>query len=359
MMAEEAGGALRVSLIATVCDEAATLREWLASIEAQTRPPDEVVFVDGGSRDGTAAMLHAWGAEQPFRVRVHEAPGAGISRGRNLAIELAAGPIIAVTDAGTRLVPQWLAALTAPFGGVDAPDAVAGVFRGEAEGAFQAAMSATVLPLPEEIVESRFLPSSRSVAFRKQAWAGVGGYPEWATYCEDVLFDMALKAAGYRTVLARDAMVHFAPRNSLPSFWRQYRNYAMGDGQTNLFLRRHLLRYGTYLGLLPALAVLTLRCSRWSLLALAFGAAVYLRRPYLRLARITRGWPLRDRAIAGSWVPVIRAWGDVAKMAGYPLGLSRGWRLRKVNALYKSGQMRRVQPDDVRVSQSPFSEDES
>ena len=302
----------------------------------------------------------AWGAEQPFAVRVREAPGANISRGRNLAIELASGPIIAVTDAGTRLEPQWLAALTAPFAEVDPPDVVAGMFRGEAESAFQAAMTATVLPLPEEVVEGA-LPAVEPIGCLPQAGLG---WPSVAirsgpTYCEDLLFDMALLAAGKRMALAREALVHFAPRHSLPSFWRQYRNYAMGDGQTSLFLRRHLLRYGTYLGLLPASALLAARVSRWSLLAVALGAAVYLRRPFLRLARITHGRPLKDRAIAACWVPVIRAWGDLAKMAGYPLGLSRGWRLRQINALYKSGRMQRVPPGDVRVSRSSFSEDEA
>ncbi|MHB0874674.1 MAG: glycosyltransferase [Anaerolineae bacterium] len=348
---------LPISLVATVRNEAATLAGWLASIEAQSRLPDEVVLVDGGSSDGTAAMLRRWGEGQPFPVHVHEAPGANISHGRNLAIELAAGPIIAVTDAGTSLTPRWLEALTAPFAGADAPDVVAGVFRGQAEGAFQTAMSATVLPLPEEVSEGRFLPSSRSVAFLKQAWADVGGYPEWAIYCEDLLFDMALLAAGKRMVLAREALVHFAPRRSLPAFWRQYRNYAMGDGQTNLFLKRHLARYGTYFGLLPALALLATRAPRWSLLAGLLGAAVYLRHPYARLLKLTAGWSLKPRLRAAAWVPVIRVWGDFAKMAGYPLGLWRGYRLRRLNATYKAGRMARVSPTAFRVSPNSAVED--
>ena len=40
---------------------------------------------------------------------------------------------------------------------------------------------------------ARFLPSSRSVAFRKSAWTAIGGYPAWLDYGEDIVFDLALQ----------------------------------------------------------------------------------------------------------------------------------------------------------------------
>ena len=54
-------------------------------------------------------------------------------------------------------------------------------------------MSGTVLPAMDDIDPQTFLPSSRSIAFTKEAWAAVGGYPEWLDYCEDLLFDLALR----------------------------------------------------------------------------------------------------------------------------------------------------------------------
>jgi len=44
---------LQVSLIATVKDEIEQLDEWLTALTAQSRLPDQVVVVDGGSSDGT------------------------------------------------------------------------------------------------------------------------------------------------------------------------------------------------------------------------------------------------------------------------------------------------------------------
>src|SRR5690606_23957641 len=106
-------------------------------------------------------------------------PDCNISRGRNQAIAAAQGEIIAVTDAGVRLTDRWLERLTQPL--LDDPDCqtVGGFFRADPQTVFEAAMGATVLPLVDEIDAASFLPSSRSVAFRRTAWAAVGGYPEW------------------------------------------------------------------------------------------------------------------------------------------------------------------------------------
>jgi len=51
--------AMRVSVVLTVLNEAASLPALLDSLAAQTRPPDEVVVCDGGSTDGTPSLLEA------------------------------------------------------------------------------------------------------------------------------------------------------------------------------------------------------------------------------------------------------------------------------------------------------------
>src|SRR5438045_6409195 len=96
-----------VSLVATVLNEVDSLPRLFASIDEQTRPPHEIVVVDGGSSDGTWPTLERWAEAAPNRIALRE-PGANISRGRNLAIERATGDVIAVTDAGVRLDARWL-----------------------------------------------------------------------------------------------------------------------------------------------------------------------------------------------------------------------------------------------------------
>lgn len=331
---------MNVSLIVTVYNERSSIQRLLDSLGRQTRRPDEIVICDGGSSDGTVELIYQYVAEfadtyPPLQLLIE--PGANISRGRNLAIAAAKGPVIAATDAGVRLADDWLAHLVAPWDqavdGSDGPLAVAGFFLPDTDGVFQTAMSATVLPLPDDIDPDTFLPSSRSVAFTKQAWAEAGGYPEWLDYCEDLLFDFGIndQAPGEPTGFdwAPDALVYFRPRESFSSFWTQYYRYARGDGKADLWRKRHAARYVVYLALLPALLGHAFFgfFARWlGWLGLLVGLVLYCRRPLQRVVQLGHSLTFFQRMLAVALVPAIRVVGDVAKMVGYPVGL--WWRYR-------------------------------
>ncbi|OQY23130.1 MAG: hypothetical protein B6I35_04485 [Anaerolineaceae bacterium 4572_32.2] len=252
---------MRASVIVTVLNEAGSLSRLLDSLAAQTRLPDEVVVCDGGSTDGTLSLLEA---ENRLPLRVIRRPGANISQGRNAAIEAATGEIVAVTDAGVRLSRQWIEKIIAPFEDAGT-QAVAGFFVPAPQTVFEMAMGATVLPEAREIDPASFNPSSRSVAFRKSAWAVVGGYPEWLDYCEDLIFDFRLRERLGPFLFAPEALVHFRPRSNLRTFFIQYYRYARGDGKADLWRRRHAIRYLTYLVATPQ----DDRVSNWVVVALA------------------------------------------------------------------------------------------
>jgi len=317
---------MKVSLILTVLNEGESIRGVLDSLAAQTRPPDEVVIADGGSHDDTVAILRRYAAAGRLPLRVIETPGANISEGRNAAIRLTTGEVIAATDAGVRCPPDWLEKLTAPFAGPGQVSAVAGFFRPDARNVFELAMGATVLPEARDVSPKTYLPSSRSVAYLKSAWEAVGGYPEWIDYCEDVIFDLKLRRLVGAFVFAPEAVVYFRPRGSLRAFARQYYLYARGDGKASLFGRQHAVRYFTYLVVTPLLIFAALTVSPWLWLLGALAGLAYLRLPFRRLwpHLAPLAWPDRLRAVL--YVPVIRVVGDVAKMAGYPAGCWWRWR---------------------------------
>ncbi len=333
----------RVSVILTVKNEAHSLPRLLDSLAAQTWPPDEIVICDGGSTDDTLAILRA---EKRLPLQVIVRPGANISQGRNAAIEAASGDIIAVTDGGVWLEPCWLEELVAGLtdrrptmddGRPTTDDrrhgcetlkyqVVAGFFLPDPHTLFEVAMGATVLPQLSDIQPRTFMPSSRSVAFTKAAWQAVGGYPEWLDFCEDLVFDFALRDLCGPFAFAPQAIAHFRPRSTLRAFFKQYYQYARGDGKARLFFRRHLIRYLTYLVAAPLILLAGWQVSPtwWGLYLLALPFMFFT--PYKRLVRLWGHLTLTQRVKAAAWIPVIRITGDVAKMFGYPVGVVWRWR---------------------------------
>jgi glycosyltransferase involved in cell wall biosynthesis len=300
---------VKVTLISTVLNAADHVPAFLAGLAAQTRRPDEVVIVDGGSTDGTAELL----AEAEGVTLVRE-PGANIARGRNLALAAATHDVIAVTDADCVPEPDWLERLLVPI--EDGADVAMGFYAPVAEDPFARSMAAVNLPLDaSELDPSTFMPSARSVAYRRDAIDAVGGYPEWLAIGEDMWVNHRWRERGLDMRLAPGAVVRWPLRPDLASTWRQYYRYARGDAQAGMHPERHALRFGVYAGLVAALA----SDRRWPKALALVGAVAYARTP------IRRGWARAgtpvEKAVATAMVPALMAFVDVAKMAGYAAGL--------------------------------------
>jgi glycosyltransferase involved in cell wall biosynthesis len=300
----------KVSLIATVRNAGSEIGEFLASVAGQTRQPDEIVICDGGSTDGTLDALR-----RADGVTLVEEPGANIARGRNQAIRAATHDVIAVSDADCVLDPEWLGSL---LGAIDrGTDVAMGTSAPLTRSLFQDLAAAIAVPDPSELREERFMPSARSVAFRRSVFEAVGGYPEWLDIGEDMYVNHRWRSLGVRMELVPEAVAHWRAREDLRGHWRQYVQYAEGDALTGMYPRRHALRFAVYGGLAAALLS---RNRRAMTLAAAAGAA-YASTPIRRALRRLPG--ARERAAAAVGVPALLAFTDAAKMAGYVRGLRR------------------------------------
>lgn len=223
---------LRFTIIATVRNEADTIRAFVASLLAQSRQPDEILIVDGASTDGTREILEEFAAQSLLRVISQP---CNIAQGRNLGIAAATGTHLAVTDAGCRVDMDWLAKIAQYFSSDPVPDVVAGNFHFETHTPFEVAVvRATFQHNREGTQAARYYPSSRSVAFSKSAWKMAGGYPEWLYAAEDTLFNIRMRQLGCRFVFCRNAIVRWRPRETWRALARQRINFSRGNARVGI-----------------------------------------------------------------------------------------------------------------------------
>ena len=106
-----------VSVVIPAKNVAAYIGETLASALAQ-REVDEVIVVDDGSTDSTAAIVRA--IRDP-RLRLMTNDSSGVSAARNLGARHARGEWLLFLDADDRLRPGAVAALLAAARGAPRP----------------------------------------------------------------------------------------------------------------------------------------------------------------------------------------------------------------------------------------------
>ncbi|MDQ2849428.1 MAG: glycosyltransferase [Actinomycetota bacterium] len=319
-------GTAAISVVVTVLNDERGLRALLPVLGAQLRADDQLLVVDGGSRDGCTELLATAVGADP-RIKVIRCPGAGISRGRNVGIEAARHPLIACTDAGCEPHPGWLDAFRAAASA--RPDAAlfTGTYQVLAHTSVQRAVSACGYPQVDELAHPGVLvrgygrllgrsfdatmPTGRSMAFTTDAWRAAGGFPEHLQTGEDVTFGRAV-ARSFPAVLVRDACVLWEQRASLRgTLWMYYR-YGQGSGHSRdaWLLGRDAARVVAYL----VGAVSIARGRPAARLAVLGGAAVYLSLPVQRARRA----PGAGRVIA--LVPFMAGLRDGAKAAGAVVG---------------------------------------
>lgn len=227
------GMAVRVSLVVPVRDEAGSIEILLRSIDEQVRQPDEVVIVDGGSSDGTGALVRRLTAGDG-RFRLIEAGPATPGRGRNVGIEAAIHPWVALTDAGISLDAFWLDRLARVAEHDERVDVAYGSFRPTRGSLFERwADLAYVQPLaatPVGPVRSRFIASC---LLRKEAWHRVGGFPDLRA-AEDRLFMARLDAAGCRAATAPEAWATWQLQPTPARTFGRFRSYSMHNVQAGL-----------------------------------------------------------------------------------------------------------------------------
>jgi glycosyltransferase involved in cell wall biosynthesis len=179
----------RISVVVPIYDVEAYLRESLESLAAQTVRDFEVVMVDDGSTDGSAAIAEEFVARDR-RFRLLSRPNGGLSRARNTGIADARGELLAFLDSDDLLPPDAYERLLGALEQTGSDFASGNVHRlttwGESQTRFLAEAFATSR-LKTHVTEFRPLLADRTAwnkLWRRSFW-GDRRFPEGVVH-EDI-----------------------------------------------------------------------------------------------------------------------------------------------------------------------------
>lgn len=314
---------MNISVCLTVLNEEGSIGPLLDSLLAQTKKPDQIIIVDGGSSDRTVAIIrHYQQRDGRIKLLVEKCSRA---RGRNLACEIAKGEIIAMTDADCVARRDWLENITVPFKNKQV-DISAGFYSMVGCSSMQKAESVFLGVLPSHF-DINFLPSTRSIAFRKTAWEEIGGFPdEEENSAEDTYFNFHALALGMKYARVKSAVVEWGVPASIFNFYLKIFNYAKWDAKTKIWffptkgLASHnikaisvVIRY--LIGLL--LLILSFKLNTLPYLIILFLAYLVwsFRKIYLEFGE----WQ------TALWGPILQITADFGVIIGFIDGLFQGY----------------------------------
>jgi glycosyltransferase involved in cell wall biosynthesis len=234
---------VQFTLVSTVFNEAKRLDQTIADLNAQTVQPSEIVITDAGSTDGTYERLLQWRAESSVPIIILQKHKCNVAEGRNKAIRTAKYDIIASTDFGCRFHQNWLKTLIAPFENPDV-NIVGGAYSVKEEDQITlAAKAAFILSggYTPDVHADWFIPSSRSIAYKKAVFEAVGGYCEWLTLAaDDYIFGKEVLAKGYAFHPVDKPYVYWIRHTKGTGFIKEAFRYGLGDGEARVNQRNFI-----------------------------------------------------------------------------------------------------------------------
>jgi O-antigen biosynthesis protein len=215
----------KVSVVVCAHNGAGTLRWCLEGLRGLDYPDYEVIVVDDGSADGTAAIA----SECDFPAI--STPNRGLSSARNIGLEAASGEIVAYLDCDARPDRDWLRLLAAAFRASDHAG-IGGPNLPPPDG-WVADCVANAPGGPVHVLlsdgEAEHIPGC-NMAFRRQRVIEVGGFdPRFRAAGDDVDVCWRLQERGATLGFSAGAVVWHRARDSVRAYWRQQVGYGRAE----------------------------------------------------------------------------------------------------------------------------------
>jgi GT2 family glycosyltransferase len=203
-----------------------TIRECLEGLKRVDYPNFEVIVIDDGSTDATAATA------SEYDCQIIRTENAGLSSARNVALRVAKGEIIAYLDDDAIPDRHWLYHLAATFratnhAAVGGPNIAPPHSNTVADCVDNAPGGPIHVLITDEIAEH--LPGC-NMAIRKSCLEAVGGFdPTFRVAGDDVDLCWRLQQQGWTLGFTPGAMVLHHRRNTIRAYWRQQYGYGKAE----------------------------------------------------------------------------------------------------------------------------------
>jgi GT2 family glycosyltransferase len=216
----------RISVVVCTYNGARTIRDCLEGLRRLDYPHFEVIVVNDGSTDDTAAIAGEYG------FRVISGRNQGLSHARNVGLRAASGEIVAYIDDDAYPDPDWLRSLSAGFlasthagiGGPNLPPPGDGLV---AESVANAPGGPIHVLLSDR--EAEHIPGC-NMAFRRSALLAIGGFdPQFQTAGDDVDVCWRLRERGWTLGFQPGAVVWHHRRNSVRAYLKQQTGYGRAE----------------------------------------------------------------------------------------------------------------------------------
>ena len=307
------------SCVVTVFNEEGSIVSLLNALVNQSVAPSEIIIVDAGSSDSTQEIIKSFSKKFKKANILLFIKKGNRAVGRNFGITKSKGEIILVTDAGCIPDKNWVKNLLRNFKGN--VDVVSGFYYSGAKTPFTQSAAAYTCVMEEKVNPLDFLPSSRSIAFKKSVWKKVGGYPEYLDTCEDLVFSRNLKRMGAQFVFERKAFVVWSQESNIISLFNQLYGYAFGDGQALYIRSQTPLLFGRYLVGVILLCLSIFYQSIHLAIFLVVGFLLYLCWAIVKNKRFV------ESPLAYIYLPLLQVMSDVAVI----LGMVKGFMLSLIH----------------------------
>jgi mycofactocin glycosyltransferase len=310
----------KVSVVVLTKNSASTIERCLDSVFSQSRLPDEVVVIDGSSRDDTKSLLGK------YDIRLIVEPGLGFGSARNLGVINSSGNIVFFLDSDCYAEHLWIENALRNFRRSEIV-AVTGPTLLWNKDSTVARFLAFVRDRVKISMESRLveIAPTMNLALRREVFEEVGLFDASLVRGEDT--DLTYRISRSRSILW-DPTVRIWFKGS-PNFRiasRKCVDHFIGVGQ--LFAKHGFRKIfmSSFLPLRGILLVITLCSAVTGFWSLALGAGLILLGDLIyKMARMTLKY--RDRCVV--YYFAFFTWWSLASLAvfwGFARGVSKAYK---------------------------------